>query len=609
MRLLPSLWLRVRSLFRRPQAEADLNDELQDYIERQTEKYISSGLSPERARLAVLREAGGVEQVKEQCREVRGLRWLETTLQDMRYAWRTLIKNPGFAAAAISTLALGIGANTAIFNVINGVILRPLPYHDPSRLVDVIEGLRNGEFETFSYPDYLDCAHQSHSFQSIAAWRNRGANVTAPGEPAFLSTRMVSASFLNVLNIQPILGRNFAANEDQLGTGPVAIIDYSLWQERFGGRHDAIASSMVLNGKSYTVIGVLPAGFHFFDDRPILTLMGQNDEFLMRRRDLHTGIQAIARLKAGTELAQANAELSLIGERLARAYPETEANFTYRATPLKEQIVGDTGRTLYLLGGAVGLVLLIACVNVANLFLARSVSREREFALRAALGARRSRLIRQLLTEGLLLSFVGGAIGLLIATAGTSWTLSHLPQWLPRTNEISTDVRVLIFSFAISILSGIAFGIAPGFQQRSDVEAALRQGSRGVSGGVRRIQCVFVIAELCLAFVLLAGAGLMLRTLQDLWAISPGFDPRHLPTMTVALPPADVKDGARIRNGWQQTLERVKNTAGVEAVTLDSVIPLSGDRQAVGYWKSTEAPPKDPAFAFLFTPAQDYCGR
>jgi predicted permease len=601
------LWLRVGSLFRRPQAEADLNDELQDYIERQTERHIASGLSPEKARLAALRDVEGVEQVKEKCRDVRGLLWLETTLQDVHYAWRTLTKNPGFATAAICTLALGIGANTALFNVINGVILRPLPYHEPSHLVDVMQDLRTGGFESFSYPDYLDCARQSHSFQNIAAWRNRGANVTAPGEPVFLPTRMVSASFLDVLNIPPILGRNFTQNEDQLGAAPVAIIDYSLWQERFGGRQDAIGSRIVLNGKSYSVIGVLPAGFRLFDNRSILTLIGQNDEFLMQRRDLHTGIEAIARLRPGTELAKANAELSVIGDRLARAYPETEANFTYRAIPLKEQIVGDTGRTLYLLGGAVGLVLLIACVNVANLFLARSVSREREFAVRAALGARRSRLIQQLLTESLLLSFVGGAAGLLIATAGTSWTLSHLPQWLPRTNEISIDVRVLLFSFAVSILSGIAFGMAPGFQQRFDVEAALRQGSRGISGGVRRIQGVFVIAELALAFVLLAGAGLMLRTIRELWAISPGFDPHNLLTMTVALPPADVKDGARIRNGWQQTLERVKNTPGVEAVTLDSVMPLSGDRQAVGYWKSAAAqPPKDAPLAFLFTPTPDY---
>jgi predicted permease len=606
MRLLRSLRLSLSSLFRHSRLDADLNDELQDYLEHQTERYLANGLSPEKARRTALRDAGGIEQVKEECRDVRATAWLDSTLQDLRYGSRTLTKNRGFAAAAICTLALGIGANTAMFNVINGVILRPLPYHDPNRLVDVIQSLRTGEFESFSYPDFLDCARESHSFQNIAAWRNRGANVTAPGEPVFLATRMISATFLDVLGVHPMLGRNFTKQEDQRGAPPVAIIDYSLWQERFGGQQAAIGSNIVLNGKSHTVIGVLPAGFRFLDKRFVLTLIGQNDEFLMQRRDLHTGIQAIARLKPGTELSQANAELSLIGDRLARAYPETEANFTYRAITLKRQIVGDTGPTLYLLGGAVGLVLLISCVNVANLFLARSIYREREFAVRAALGARRSRLVRQLLTESLLLSVAGGAVGLLIAAGGTSCALSHLPQWLPRTNEISIDVRVLLFSFAISVLSGMAFGIATGLRRRFDVEAALRQGSRGNSGGVRRIQSVFVISELALAFVLLTGAGLMLRTILQIWAISPGFDPHNLLTMTVALPPADVKDGTRIRNGWQQTLERVKNAVGVEAAALDSVLPLSGDRQAVGYWKSNVAPPKEPSFAFLFTPTPDY---
>jgi predicted permease len=598
----------MSSLFRRPQVEADLNDELQDYIDHETERYIASGLSPEKARLAALRDAGGVEQVKEECRDVRRTAWLDNTLQDLRYGWRTLNKNRGFAAAAICTLALGIGANTALFDVINGVLLRPLPYPDPASLVDVEQILaRTGGFETFSYPGYLDCARQSSSFQSIAAWRNRGANLTSPGEPEFLPVRMVSSSFLDVLGVDPLLGRNFAAGEDQRGAAPVAIIDYSLWRQRFGGRRDAVGTRMVLNGLGYTVIGVLPAGFRFFDSCLILTLIGQNEEFLMQRRDLHTGIQAIARLKPGTELAKANAELRVVGERLARAYPETDANLTFHAISLKEQIIGNIGRTLLLLGGAVGLVLLIACVNVANLFLARSVSREREFAVRAALGASRPRLVSQLLTESLLLSFIGGAAGLFIAAAGTSWAIAHLPQWLPRTNEISIDMRVLLFSLGAAIFSGVAFGIAPGFEQRLDLEAALRQGARGSSGGVRRMQSAFVVAELALAFVLLAGAGLMLRTILELWGISPGFDPRNLLTMTVALPPKDLNDGTRIRNGWQQTLERVRNAPGVEAVALDSVIPLSGDSEGDEYWTSAALePPKDAPIAFLFTPTPDY---
>jgi predicted permease len=607
MRFLRGLRLVLASLFKRSQVETDLNDEVQDYVEHQTERYLADGLSPQEAKVAALRDVGGIEQVKEECRDSRGTAWFDNTLQDLRYAFRTLNKNRGFAMAAICTLALGIGATTAIFDVINGVVLRPLPYYDPSRLVDVEQTLRTGGFYSFSYPDYRDCAREGRSFQNIAAWRNRGANLTSPGEFEFLPTRMVSASFLNVLAINPVLGRNFTEKEDQRGASPVAIIDYSLWQQRFGWQRDAVGSRIVLNGKGYTIIGVLPPGFRFFDNRVVLTPIGQNEEFLMQRRDLHSGIRAIARLKPGIELATANAELQLVGQHLARAYPETDANFTFRAISLKVQIVGDTGHTLFLLGGAVGLVLLIACVNVANLFLARSASREREFAVRAALGARRSRLIRQLLTESLLLSLLGGAAGLLVTTAGTSWAIAHLPQWLPRTNEISIDVRVLLFTLGASILSGVAFGMAPGFQQRFDLEAALRQGARASSGGVRRIQEAFVIAELVLAFVLLAGAGLMLRTIIQLWAISPGFDPHNLLTMTVALPPAAVKDAARIRNGWQQTLDRVRNTPGVEAVTLDSVIPLSGDAQGDEYWTTTAPkPPKNAPTAFLFTPTPDY---
>ena len=600
--------MHLRSLFRRSQVEADLNDELRDYLERQTELHISGGLSPEDARLAALRGAGGVEQIKEECRDARGTSWVDNTLQDIRYAWRTLNKNRGFAAAAICTLALGIGANTALFNVINGVLLRPLPYQEPSRLVGVEQiQERTGESWTFSYPAYLDCARQSSSFQSIAAWRNRGANLTSPGEPEFLAARMVSSSFLDVLGVDLLLGRNFTTAEDQRGAAPVAIIDYTLWRDRFGARPNAVGMRMVLNGKGYTVIGVLRAGFRFFDNRSILTPIGQNEDFLMQRRDAHSGIQLIARLKPQTELATANAELRVIGERLGRAYPETDASLTFRAISLKQQIVGNIGRTLLLLAVAVGLVLLIACVNVANLFLARSVSREREFSVRAALGASRSRLVSQLLTESLLLSFIGGAIGVLIAAVGTGWAIAHLPQWLPRTNEISIDVRVLLFSLGAAILSGVAFGIALGFSQRLDLETALRQGARGSSGGVRRIQGTFVIAELALAFVLLAGAGLMLRTILELWATSPGFDPHKLLTMTVALPPRDLNDSARVRSGWQQTIDRVRNAPGVEAAALDSVIPLSGDSQGAEYWTTAEAePPKSAPIAFLFTPSPDY---
>jgi predicted permease len=607
MRLFQAVRSKLNWLTQRTQAETDIDDELKDYIARQAEHYRAQGQSPEEARRHANQDAGGVEHLKEKCRDTHKTAWFENALQDIRYAWRTLGKNRGFAAAAICTLALGIGANTALFDVINGVVFSPLPYRDPNHLVDVEEIQRTGEYWSFSYPDYLDCARQNKSFEHIAAWRNQGANLTAPGEPEFLFIRMVSAHFLDVLGVNPILGRNFTTEEDKHGAAPVAIINYSLWQQRFGGRRDTIGKQIVMNARPYTVIGVLPPHFRFLDEHAVLTSLGQNNDSFIQNRDLHTGIQAIARLKPGVELATANSELQVIGNRLARAYPDTNSKMTFRAIPLKEQIVGDVDRTLFLLGGAVCLVLLIACVNVANLFLARSVERQREFAVRTALGAGRVRIVSQLLTESLLLSLLGGAAGLAIAAGGTRWAIAHLPNWLPRTDDIVIDWRVLLFSLGISILSGVAFGVAPGLQRRFDLEAALRQGGRGSIGGIRRLQGAFVIAELALAFVLLAGAGLMLRTLLQLWGISPGFEPRHLMTMTVGLRPGDMASPQDIRNGWQQTLDRVRNTPGVEAASLDSVLPLSGDSQNLPYWTgSSPTPPKDAVNAFLFTPTPDY---
>ncbi|MGH9583355.1 MAG: ABC transporter permease, partial [Bryobacteraceae bacterium] len=417
----------------------------------------------------------------------------------------------------------------------------------------------------------------------------------------------VSASFLDVLGVHPVLGRNFTPEQDKLGAAPVVIISYSFWQQRFGGHHNAIGSRIVLNGKGYTVIGVLPARFRFFDRRPILTPIGQANEIGMQRRDFHPGIQAIARLKPGVTREQANAELRLIADRLARAYPETDANYTFRSIPLKRQIVGNVGSMLFLLAGAVGLVLLIACANVANLFLARSISRAREFALRAALGASRWRLIRQLLTESLLLSFAGGAAGLLIAVAGTRWAVAHLPGWLPRTGEISVDGRLLLFTLAASILSGIAFGIAPVIRRRFHLDADLKQSARGSGRGIQRTQSAFVVAQLALALVLLAGSGLMLRTIAHLWGISPGFDPHNLLVMTAGLPPKALKSPAYIRNAWRQMLERVRNTPGVQAAAIDGIVPLSGSSSQIAYWTTGESqPPKNAPMAFLFTPTPDY---
>ncbi len=599
-------WFR-RLVFKK-RLETQLQRELQEHIERQLADYVRAGLSGEEARRKALLKFGGVEQVKEQCRDARRTRWVESTVQDIRFAARTLRKSPGFALAAIGTLALGIGANTAIFSVINGVILRPLPYRDPGRLVSVAEQLRaSGENFAFSYPDFLDVQRGSNSFQSIAAYRNSGVNVTSPGEPAYISSRQISAGFLSVLGIKPILGREFRPEEDRRNGAPVAMIGYALWHERFGGSPKAIGATLTAGGRSYTVVGVLPADFRFNGYRQVFTPIGQNDTIATQQRDMYSGIEAVARLKPGVTLERANSELKAIGWRLAREYPETNTRMTFGAEPLKKQVIGDVGSTLFLLAGAVGLVLLIACANVANLFLARSLSRTREFSIRAALGAGRGRMVRQLLTESILLSLIGGIGGVLLATAGTGWALHRLPDWLPRAQDISLDGRVLLFAVIVSVITGIVFGLAPAIRQRFDLEAGLRQGSRGTSRGVRRLQSSFVIAELALALVLLTGSGLMMRTILQLWAVNPGFDPHNLLTMEVALSPKVTGNPIGIRNAWKQILERVRSAPGVQAAALDSLVPLDGSNQQVAFWTSSESiAPKNAPNAELYTPSPGY---
>lgn len=592
-------WL--RRLLQKKQVEQQLDAELRDHFERQVADNIRAGMSEAEARRSARLQFGGLEQVKEECRDARGTRWVESVVQDVRYTLRTLGKSPGFTITAVCTLALGIGANTAIFSVINGVILRPLPYKDPNRLLAVDE-----RPVAFSYPDFLDCTSQSRSFEKIAAWRNVGMNLTSPGEPEYIRTRAVSAAFFPVLGIEPILGRGFLPEEDRLGRAPVAIISYSFWQRRFSGHTDAIGKSVVLYGKSFTVIGVLPANFQFRGEPPVYTLISQ-DERIAQKRDLRPGIKAIARMRPDITLEQVNTDLKVIGQRLAREYPATNSKMTFGAEPLEQQVIGDIGPTLYLLAGGIGLVLLIACANVANLFLARSLSRSREFAVRAALGAGRGRLIRQLLTESTLLSFLGGAAGLAIAAMGTRWALHHLPFGLPRAEEISLDGRALFFTALVSMFTGIVSGLVPVFRRQANLENRLKQGARGTSLGVHRLQSCFVAAELALALVLLTGAGLMIRTLLQLWAVNPGFDPRSVLVMDLSLSPNALHQPEQIRNAWRQTLERVRNTPGVEAAALDSLTPMSGDNQAIAYWTSASdtAPPNAP-LARLFTPMPGY---
>lgn len=593
MRVLRSFRLRIGWLFKRPQAEADLDAELQDYIEKQTEKHISSGLSFENARLAALRDAGGIEQVKEECRDARGTRWLEELLQDFRYAVRIFRKARGFTLVALLTLALGIGATTVMFSITDGVLLKPLSYPEPDRLLSLHEQTEKyGNHWSFAYLNFLDCKRESRSLMSVVAWRYSEGVVSEPGEAEFVSGRQVSAGFFSVVGIPLLRGRGFLPGEDQPGGTPVAVISYRLWQNRFAGNSGAIGTRLVFDGKPYTIIGIAPAGLQLSGVVDVFTPLGQNTAPTMQNREMHPGINVIARLRPGVTLSQAQAALGVIGRRLAEEYPKADAGRTIGAEPLRREIVGDVRPTLWLLFGAVSLVLLIACVNIASLLLARAVSRERELAVRVALGAGRGRLIRQCLTESVALALCGGILGVGIAAAGTHPFLTFWPGGLPRAEDVHLNWQVLLFTVAASLLCGLLFGLAPSFRAPTrQLEQTLRARSRTLAGSSRRLHSGFVITEIAIAFVLLIAAGMLGHTLLRIASINPGIDPHNLLITRVALSSDALASPERIRTAWRDVLDRVRQVPGVQSVAVADVVPMGADTEEIGYWTTPAAPP------------------
>ncbi|MGH9432516.1 MAG: ABC transporter permease [Terriglobia bacterium] len=509
-------------------------------------------------------------------------------VQDVKFGLRMLAKSPGFTAVAIITLALGIGANTAIFSVVNGVLLKPLPFPHPDRLVRLSE--RSSRFNEMSvaYLNFLDWQRANKSFQQIAAYVGQDMILTGRGEPEYLHGENVSANFFPVLGVKPLLGQEFKADEDRQGGAPVVMMGYGLWKRRFGGSPEVLGKPLMLNGKDYTVIGILPPGiqygFRFDENIDVFTPIGQGDPTELQNRDSHPGIRAVGRLKTGVALAQARSNMTAIARQLAAEYPKSNSGHGITVMPLKADVVSDVHSTLILLLCAVGFVLLIACANVANLLLARSSSRKREFAIRTALGAGRVRVIRQLLTESVLLGIAGGALGLLLASWGTQAVLATVPDSLPRMQDIGLDGWVLLFTFGVAILTGILFGLAPAMQSsKIDLQESLKEGGWGTVGGRHRLQNVFVVSEVALAAVLLVGAGLMIRTIAHMWSTNPGFDPHNVLTMQVALSPSIVDDPAKIRIAYHQLLDRVRNIPGVRSAGLTTLVPLSGSDSELGF--------------------------
>jgi predicted permease len=556
--------------------EAEVGEELRDHLERQTAANIAASMTAEEARRQAVLRLGAIEGVRQECREQRRGFWLETLWADIRYAVRTLFRNPGFAAVAILTLALGIGANTAMFSVVEGVLLSPLPYRQPDRLV-VLWGnnLTLKHLISPSYPDYLDWKRNSRSLEQFAAVSWQSYDLTAPGTPEHVDGKLVSSGFFTALGVNVVLGREFSPDEDQHGGAPVVIITDRLRQSRFAVGAPVLAKSLVLNGVDYTVVGVLPPDFQFVDNADVYTPLGHGNPLFLDDRSVHS-IFCFARLKPAISVSQAQSEMNAVQENLARLYPAIDQGLGVQIDPLKHVLVGDVRNTLLLLLGAVGLVLLIACANIANLLLARSAARTREFAVRFALGASRVRIIRQLVTESVLLSLAGGVLGLAIAKPGLRAVLAAVPGGLPRSENIGVNAYVLLFTFAVSMAVGILFGLPPALKSsNTDLQSSLKDGGRGSTRAHHRAQSSLVIVQVAVALIILAGAGLLFRSIRSLWHANPGFTTQHTFTFKVGLSPQAVETPAGQRVAFQQLTERIRQIPGVEAADVTALVPLS----------------------------------
>lgn len=520
-----------------------------------------------------------------------------TLWQDLRYGFRMLLKNPAFSLIAITTLALGIGANTALFSVINGVLLNPLPYPRADRIIALYSKTVEFSRSSISYPNFLDWQRDNKSFASLAAYRSDSLNLTGQGEAERLRTAMVSWTFFPVLGLNPAIGRNFTEQEDKLGAGPVALISDVLWKRKFSASPDIVGKTVSLNAKLYTIVGVMPAGFHFEGNNynpktDVFVPIGQWDEKIFQDRRVGMGMDAIGRLKPGVTLDHANAEMAAIALHLAELYPDTNKNSGVTLIPLKQNTVADIEPYLLVLLAAVGCVLLIACANVANLLLARAMGRTVEFAVRTALGASPFRMARQVLTESVLLALAGGSIGLLIAAWGTQAAIHALPDALPRANEIHLSLRVLIFAFVISILTGILFGLIPALKTASgDVHGTLKEGGRGMAGTRHRTQSAIVVLEMAIALVLLVGAGLMIRSLAKLWGVDPGFNPQNVLSFNLASAQPLGDTPSAIRAAFRRLHDSIAAVPGVRSVSLSvGSSPMSGDSD-LPLWLEGEAKP------------------
>ncbi|MGD0778228.1 MAG: ABC transporter permease [Candidatus Solibacter sp.] len=589
-----------------PAREAEIVEELAQHAEDRYRDLQSDGATEADARRIALAELTDRELLASEVRAVERAdapepivlgagskgRLLAGLGQDLRYGFRTLRKNPGFTAIAILALALGIGANTAIFSVVNGVLLRPLAYPDPGRLVIIYETTAELSEASVAYPNYLDWRRESRFFTDMGAFRGDDFNFTGAGEPEQVSGEYVSASLFPVFGVSPFLGRIFLLEEDRQGAACAVMLRYGFWKQRFGGDPNILGKTLTLNAVSCAVVGVLPSDYRSRDNAQVFVPIEQWNSIGLRTREERAGLRVIGRLIPGATLEAAQAEMASLSNGLAHQYPKTNAGHGAKLVPMKDDMVGYIRPTLILLAGAVAFVLIIACANVANLLLARSTARKREFAIRAALGAQRGRVVRQLLTESVLLSLGGAAVGLALARWGTRLVLAAVPGSLPRSAEIGIDPYVLLFTLLVSIVTGILFGLAPAFHgANANLQEALKEGARGAGGGRHRAEGVFVAVEIGLAVILLAGAGLMIESVWWLWQVDAGFNTRNILTTQVALSPKVMGSPPAIRLAYQQLLGRVAAIPGVQSAAITSVVPLSERNSELPFWPGTGPQP------------------
>jgi putative ABC transport system permease protein len=571
----------------------NLEQEIRDHIERETQDNIERGLPPEEARYAAIRKFGNMTRVQEETREVWTLVWLEQLVQDIRFGLRMLRKSPGFTIVAAGILALAIGANTAIFSAVYALLLRPLPYANPQQLVVVFgANLKEGVKETgIPYLDFDELRAQNHVFSETAATAGHSLTLTGAGDPAEVKTEVVTPEYFSLLDVKPLLGRTFLSEDGRRGAAPVVMLSENLWRDRLGADPRILGKSITLDKRPFTVVGVMPGTFRspvFIEDpRDIWIPMVQDPLFsgLMTLRN-RPGFGILARLRPGTPGAQAQAEMDAIAARLATEWPAEDSGWTIGVVPLQKEIAGNVKTALLVLLGSVGTVLLIACVNIANLFLTRATTRAREMGIRVALGAGRNRIVRQLLTESVVLGLVGGTLGVFLAYGGVRELNSLLPSGFPRVRDIRIDGWVLGFALLLSVGAGVVFGVAPGFfAAGSDVQASLKEGSShtGKGGVRRRTRNLLAVAEVALAMVLLVAAGLLIRSFATLTSVHPGFDADHLLKAEVSLPQFEYSTPQQWTAFSNELLTRIQTEPGMQNSAIAVPLPLADGPVNLGF--------------------------